>query len=82
MTSLRFYFDGNQTTVFKDLDADTIQKIMNTLNDSRVDSFMLGQQWINKNAIITVLPELEQVAQEVPTETGTVEPLPESNSAA
>ena len=84
-TNLRFHFHGGQTSLFKDLTEEVVKNILAALQDSRVDSFVIGNQWINKSGIITVFPELDPVVQEVPAEaecTSCVEPMPQSDQPA
>lgn len=73
-TSLRFHFHGGQTSLFKDLDDDMVKKVLEALQDTRIESFVIGNQWINKNGIITVFPE--PLVQEVPAETNIEESVP------
>lgn len=83
MTNLRFHFHGAQNTLFKDLTEDQVKNIFAVLNDSRVESFQVGQQWINKYGIITVYPEVDSVVQEIPAEPAAGESsMPQPDSAA
>lgn len=62
--NLKFHFHGGITSVFKDIDEETHKKLYEILQDVRHDSLCIGQQWINKNGIITVYPEVaEEVSQ-------------------
>lgn len=64
-TNLRFHFHGGQTSLFRDLTDEVVKQIFDMLKDSRIESFVIGSQWLNKNGIITVYPE---VADKVPGE--------------
>lgn len=56
--TLKFQFKDGVSTLYKDVPKEDCEKIFTALQDSRHDCILIGSQWINKNGLLTVFPEV------------------------